>query len=63
MLGYAIAIGLLAVWLNGNLVAVLPALIVGGMVIGGLLGRMLFRSPPRKQKPGGPTTGPEPPRD
>jgi hypothetical protein len=59
MLGYAIAGGLFAVWLNGNFVAVLTALVIGGTVVGGLLGRMLFQSPTRKDKTGAPTTDPE----
>jgi hypothetical protein len=63
MLGYAIAAGLLAIWLDRSVVLVLPALVIGGCVIGGLLGRMLFRSPARKEEPSAPATGPERPRD
>jgi hypothetical protein len=63
LLGYGIAGGLLALWLNRNPVAVIAALMLGGVVIGGLLGRTLLRSPPWKEKPGAPSTGPERPRE
>jgi len=51
ILGYGTACGLLAVWVNTGFVVLLPALTMGGMVLGSLLGRTLFPPPAREDKP------------
>ena len=63
VLGYATASGLLACWLDGRFVVLAPALVIGGMAIGTLLGRTLLRPAPPNDEPGAPGSGAEPPRD
>lgn len=63
MLGYATASGLLACWLDGRFVVMVPALVIGGTAIGSLLGRTLLRPAPPNDKLGARGSGAEPPRE
>ena len=54
MLGYGTACRLLADWVDTGHAVLIPALGMGGMVIGFLLGRMLSPPPAREDKPSAP---------